>query len=117
MNVELQTVLDLVDRLNKTRAGDERLAELLGEVSTGLADILAALERPAEAGHAEAMKAALTGIADTLKAMRETPPVVQVSPQITVPPAAAAAPAWTKLRVTMEPSYDGSKTFTVERLK
>lgn len=109
MSGNLTDVLALAEAINARRSSDEKFAELLGEVSTALADILAAMEKPEskkdEQAEADALGKAIA--AALLVGFKNMPqPVIKVD----MPAGLAAAP-WKTLSVKT-PKGD---TYTIAR--
>ena len=96
MSGELANALELFKALESRRSSDDKFAELLSEISTALAEILAAMEKPEskrdEQAEADAMgKAIAAALVVGLKNM--PPPTVKMD----MP---AGQPAqWSSLRV------------------
>lgn len=97
MSGNLTDVLALAEAINARRSSDEKFAELLGEVSTALADILAAMEKPEskkdEQAEADALGKAIA--AAVLLGLKNMPaPILKMD----MPATPAAAP-WKTLSV------------------
>jgi len=101
MSGNLTDVLALAEAINARRSSDDKFAELLGEVSTALAEILAAMEKPEskkdEQAEADALGKAIAA-ALLLGAAIRPPPVIKVAtaPATSTPPpnmARARAPS------------------------
>lgn len=118
MSGELSNALALFEALEKRRTSDERFAELLGEVSTALADILAAMEKPEKPDddkeEAEALGKAIA--AALLVGMKNMPqPTVKVEiPPIKLPDAQSA---WKQLDISLKRNGSGSvEGMTLKRI-
>lgn len=115
MSGNLTDVLALAEAINARRSSDERFAELLGEVSTALADILAAMEKPDDdKEEAEALGKAIA--AALLVGMKNMPqPTVKVEiPPIKLPDAQSA---WKQLDISLKRNGSGSvEGMTLKRI-
>ena len=97
----IKDVLALAEAINARRQSDDKFAELLGEVSTALADITALMERKAEA-KVEAppafdTEALAKAIAVTLVAgLRNMP-----APVVTLEAPAGKGSAWSRIEIDL----------------
>ncbi len=103
MSGNLTDVLALAEAINARRSSDDRFAELIGEVSTALADIVAAMEK----GKQQPMdpdaigKAIAAALLAGIKAMPQ--PVIKMD----MPAQAGAAPAWKRMEIDLNRDASG----------
>ncbi|MDP3139794.1 MAG: hypothetical protein Q8N17_26090 [Burkholderiaceae bacterium] len=109
MSGSITDVLALAEAINARKTSDDRFGELLGEISTALAEILAAMEKPEskkdEQAEAEAMgKALAAALVVGLKNMPQ--PTLKVDmPAIKFP---EAQTAWKSLDISLKRGPTGS---------
>ena len=95
MSGNLTDVLALAEAINARKSSDDKFAELLGEVSTALAEILAVLENKAEAAPAIDSDALGKAIAAALVVgLRNMQP-----PRLELPAQAPSTPSWSTLSI------------------
>lgn len=106
MSGELANALELFKALESRRSSDDKFAELLGDISTALADILAAMEKPEskkdEQAEADALGKAIAGA--LLVGLKSMPaPVISMD----LPAQAGAQPGWKRMEIDLNRDASG----------